>query len=156
MSPPPSPISHVLRVVRLPAVLVVAAGGAVGAAARYGISLIHPTPVTAFPWTTLVINLSGCLMMGVLTVALTERFTRAPRLLDPALGTGVLGGYTTFSTFTDDTRLLFERGKSGEAVADLVLTMGLAPAAVVAGFVLGRVALVRPHGKRVDGDGRRG
>jgi CrcB protein len=81
----------------------VAVGGALGAAARYGVALHWPTPSGHFPWTTLAINLTGCLLLGALMGFIATRI--APhRLVRPFLGTGVLGGYTTFSTYAVETR----------------------------------------------------
>ncbi|MEQ3549391.1 CrcB family protein [Pseudonocardia nematodicida] len=81
-----------------PAVLgAVAAGGVVGAETRYLLALVGP----AVPWATLLINVTGCLLMGVLMVLVTER-ERVHPLARPALGVGVLGGYTTFSTYATD------------------------------------------------------
>ncbi|WP_436738975.1 fluoride efflux transporter FluC [Streptomyces sp. BBFR102] len=133
---------------QIPVVAVVALGGAAGAVLRYGAgriwrngsdaSLLWHQGMAAFPWTTLLINVVGCFAMGVLTVALKERFTGAPRLLDPMLGTGVLGGFTTFSSYTDDTRRLIENDQPLMAVGYLFLTV----AACLVGIVLG-VALTR-------------
>lgn len=81
-----------------PAVLTaVAAGGVVGAEVRWLLGLVGPPA----PWTTLIINVTGCLLMGMLMVLVTERFSAHP-LVRPALGVGVLGGYTTFSTYALD------------------------------------------------------
>ncbi|OEV14085.1 fluoride efflux transporter CrcB [Streptomyces nanshensis] len=91
---------------------VIAVGGALGACARYGATLIWPTPSAAFPWTTFWINVSGCAAMGVLMILITERFTVHP-LVRPFLGTGFLGGYTTFSTATVDTQRLLDHGRPG-------------------------------------------
>ncbi|MGC9378517.1 fluoride efflux transporter CrcB [Streptomyces sp. MH13] len=141
-----------------PVVAAVAVGGAVGALLRYAASRLWPngsdaallwrTGEAAFPWTTLLINVVGCFLMGVLTVALKERFTRAPRLLNPLLGTGVLGGFTTFSSYTDDTRRLFENDQPGAAVGNLLLTAAGALTAVVLGVLLARLLLTRPRGAR--------
>ncbi|MEU3732596.1 CrcB family protein [Streptomyces sp. NPDC033538] len=146
-----------------PVVAVVAVGGAVGALLRHGASRLWPngsdaallwrTGEAAFPWTTLLINVVGCFLMGVLTVALKERFTRAPRLLNPLLGTGVLGGFTTFSSYTDDTRRLFENDQPGAAVGNLLLTVAGALAAVVLGVLLARLLLTRPRSARARQDG---
>ncbi|MFJ6073836.1 fluoride efflux transporter FluC [Streptomyces sp. NPDC093065] len=143
---------------RLPVVAAVAAGGAAGALLRYVASrlwrngsdaaLLWRTGEAAFPVTSLLINVVGCFLMGVLTVALKERFTGAPRLLNPFLGTGVLGGFTTFSSYTDDTRRLFENDQPGYAVANLLLTVAGALLAVVLGVVVARLLLGRPRGAR--------
>ncbi len=136
-----------------PVVAVVAVGGAAGALLRYGASrlwrngsdaaLLWRTGEAAFPVTTVLINVVGCFLMGVLTVALKERFTGAPRLLNPMLGTGVLGGFTTFSSYTDDTRRLLENDQPGYAVANLLVTVAGCLTAVVLGVVVARLALVR-------------
>jgi CrcB protein len=70
----------------------VAAGGVLGALARFGIATAWPHGSGGFPWSTWVINVSGCFLIGVLHTRIRGRI---PRLL---LGTGFLGGYTTFST----------------------------------------------------------
>lgn len=84
-------------------------GGGLGAAARYGVNVgvgrVNPTD---FPWHTLVINITGCFIMGVLTEAMALRLNVSNewRLF---LTTGIMGGYTTFSAFALDYALLFER-----------------------------------------------
>jgi CrcB protein len=83
-------------------IAAVAVGGAVGAVARYGLATALPTTPGAFPWTTLLINLTGCALIGALAGSRFGRHT----LLRPLLGTGVLGGYTTFSTYAVETRTL--------------------------------------------------
>lgn len=84
---------------------VVAAGGAVGSVARYGVSLAMPTVAGRFPWGTFLINLSGSVLLGFLLVLLLEQFPRG-HLARPLIGTGVLGAYTTFSTLEVDAVLL--------------------------------------------------
>ncbi|MET8576813.1 CrcB family protein [Streptomyces sp. NPDC005012] len=140
-----------------PVIAVVAVGGAVGAALRLGAStvwqngsdarLVWRTGAAAFPWTTLLVNVVGCFLMGVLTVALKERFTHAPRLLNPMLGTGVLGGFTTFSSYTDDARRLFENGQPGYALCYIVLTVAAALAGVALGAALTRAVLAPRQGR---------
>ncbi len=99
----------------------IAAGGATGAAARYLIEATWPTPAGAFPAGTLAINLLGCALIGVLLVLITEVWSRQ-RLLRPFLGTGVLGGFTTFSTYTVDIQRLVAGGHMSTAVLYLALT----------------------------------
>ncbi len=77
---------------------VVAAGGALGASARYGAGLLWPTEPDAFPWTTLCVNVVGCALIGIFLVVLQEAW-QAPPLVRPFVATGVLGGFTTFSTY---------------------------------------------------------
>ncbi|MFJ6727090.1 fluoride efflux transporter FluC [Streptomyces sp. NPDC091281] len=119
----------------------IAAGGVLGACARYGATLIWPTAPAAFPWTTFWINVTGCAAMGVLMVLITERFTVHP-LVRPFLGTGVLGGYTTFSTATLDTRGLLEAGRPGTGLLYAAATLVAAFAAVWATAALTRLAVL--------------
>mgnify|MGYP001082869633 CR=1 FL=1 len=76
----------------------IAAGGALGACARFGVGLALPTPPGGFPLATWLINIVGCVLIGVLMVVITE-LGSAHRLVRPFLGVGVLGGFTTFSTY---------------------------------------------------------
>lgn len=111
---------------------VVAAGGALGACARYGAALAWPTPSVGFPWTTLWVNTVGCVLMGVLMVVVTEARPRTHPLVRPFLGTGILGGFTTFSTYAVDFRILSEH-RVGPALAYLAGTVVAALLAVAAG-----------------------
>ncbi len=129
-----------------PVVAAVAAGGGAGATARYAATLVWPTPAGGFPWTILWVNAVGCALMGVLIVAVTEWRTTHP-LLRPFLGTGVLGGFTTFSTYAVDVRGLFEDGRPAPALLYLALTPVTALAAVWAATAAARRALLeRPAG----------
>ncbi|MFG2642914.1 CrcB family protein [Streptomyces sp. NPDC048370] len=116
---------------QLPVVGVVAAGGALGATARYGASLAWPTPAGAFPWTTLTVNATGCAAIGVLMVLVAEVATAPPPLLRPFIGTGILGGFTTFSTYALDTQRLLSTGEAARGVAYLGATVVAALASVV-------------------------
>lgn len=106
----------------------VALGGGAGAAARYGATLLWPTAPDSFPWTTLAVNVLGCALIGVLMATLAER--GAHPLLRPALGTGVLGGFTTFSAYTQETERLLAGGQAGRALLYLAGTLAAALAAV--------------------------
>jgi CrcB protein len=117
----------------------VAAGGAVGGAARWTISSAWPTPPGAFPWATFVENVVGCLLLAALLVVLLE-VTRPHRYLRPFLGVGVLGGFTTFSAYTQDARVLLLAGESGLAVLYLGSTLLAGLLATWAGLVLARAA----------------
>lgn len=131
--------------VQLTVVAVVAIGGAAGAAARYGAELLWPIGPTAFPWTTLLVNAVGCFLMGVLMVTVKLRFPGAPRLISPFLGTGLLGGFTSFSYYTNKVRQLFEHDRPGYAVGYLLLTVVAALAAVTTGAFLTHLAFGRDH-----------
>jgi fluoride exporter len=120
---------------------VVAAGGVLGALARYGLGVAFPGRAGGFPWATFAVNVSGCLLIGVLVVLVTEVWA-AHRLLRPFLGTGLLGGYTTFSTYVVDTTRLAGAGAAGTALAYLVGTMAAALLATYLG-VIGTRAMTR-------------
>ncbi|GAA4908167.1 CrcB protein [Actinomycetospora succinea] len=126
-----------------PAVAAVAAGGVLGALARAGVGLLVPVPPGGFPWGTLGINVLGSLLMGVLVVVVTEVRTAHP-LVRPFLGTGVLGGFTTFSTFAVDAQTLLGGGHRATAFAYLAATIvGAVGACALAMAVTRRVAGVR-------------
>ncbi|MCF3143698.1 fluoride efflux transporter CrcB [Streptomyces platensis] len=124
-----------------PVIGVVAAGGGIGAAARYGAALVWPTGEGSFPWTILAVNVVGCALMGVLMVMVSEVWP-AHRLLRPFLGTGVLGGFTTFSTYAVDIQRLIDARHPAQAMAYLAGTL-LAALAAVWGAVTGTRALLQ-------------
>lgn len=117
---------------------VIAAGGALGSLARYGLTVIWPHIPGAFPWATFTTNVTGCLLIGVLMVLITEVWS-AHRLLRPFLGTGVLGGYTTFSTYAVDIQQLITAGAAHAALLYLAGTLICALTATYAGMVLTRL-----------------
>ncbi|WKX70389.1 fluoride efflux transporter CrcB [Streptomyces sp. XD-27] len=119
----------------------VALGGGVGAAARYGASRLWPTAPDAFPWTTFAVNAVGCAAIGVLLVLISE-VREAHPLLRPFLGTGVLGGFTTFSTYAVDVQRLVDQGRAATAVFYLAATLAAALAAVWLAATATRRALV--------------
>lgn len=114
---------------------VVAVGGVLGAEARYGLALTVPHPAAAFAWSTVLINVVGCFLLGSLMTVLARR-PDPPRLLRPFLGIGVLGGFTTFSTFTVDAVRLAHDHRVATAGLYLLATVGLAASAVLAGSVV--------------------
>lgn len=116
--------------------LLVAAGGAVGASARYAVSLLTPTAPGAVPWPTLGVNVVGSFALGLLTAVLPEG--EAGERLRLLVGVGALGGFTTFSTFSVEA-LALARGDQWIPAAGYVLgsvVTGLAAAA--AGYAAGR------------------
>ncbi len=121
---------------------VIALGGMTGALARFQIGKWWPTPVDGFPATTLGINLVGCLLIGVLMVFITERSTPHP-LVRPFLGTGVLGGFTTFSSYALDLHTLITHARVDTALGYLAATALGAIAAVTLGMTLTRRLLIR-------------
>jgi CrcB protein len=119
--------------------LQVALGGALGAVARHltgvaAIRLLGP----GYPWGTLVVNVVGSFLMGVLVVILAQ--SSATRLA-PFLVTGVLGGFTTFSAFSLDALTLWERGQGALAALYVAASVGLSLAAIAAGLLAARSAL---------------
>jgi CrcB protein len=121
--------------VSLAAVGGVALAGAVGAPARYLVDgLVQDRTEGPFPWGTLVINLTGSLLLGLITgAALYHALPKLPRLW---LGTGFCGAYTTFSTFTFETVELLESGERGTAVAYAAASLITGLAAAAAGLAL--------------------
>jgi CrcB protein len=122
---------------------VIAAGGALGACARYGVSLALPPPPDGWPWATLLVNTSGCLLIGVLMVLIVDVWI-GHRLIRPFLGVGVLGGYTTFSAYSVEAHQLLLAGRPGLALGYLGTTVAAALLAVQAG-----VGLTRAIGPRI-------
>ncbi|MEU9713615.1 CrcB family protein [Streptomyces sp. NPDC047976] len=126
----------------------VAVGGALGASARYGLALLWPAAPGAFPWTTFWTNAAGCALIGVLMVLISEGGRSAPHpLLRPFAGVGVLGGFTTFSTYAVDFSRLLDEGEAGTALAYAGLTVVAALGAVWAAASVARLALGR-RGRR--------
>lgn len=120
--------------------LAIAAGGALGALGRYGLSVALPHRPGSFPWSTFTTNVSGCLLIGVLMVFLTEVAGRPHRLARPFLGVGILGGFTTFSTYTVEVQQLVAGGAPRLAFAYLFATVAGALVAVQVGILATRVA----------------
>jgi CrcB protein len=114
---------------------VIAVGGVIGAECRYLVSVVLPHEPTGFPLATFLINILGCLLIGMLMVVIIE-FGRGHRLARPFLGVGVLGGFTTFSTYATDVVTLAQHQAAALALAYLVAT----PLAAVAAAWLGAAA----------------
>ena len=115
-------------------VLAVGVGGGIGALIRYyAASLIQPSWWPGFPFGIFVVNITGGLAMGLLTalMALKLNMTQEARAF---LTTGILGGYTTFSTFSLDSALLIERGAWAQAAAYVVGSVVLSILAIFVGF----------------------
>jgi fluoride exporter len=112
-------------------VFAVAAAGALGAACRYAVDgVVQDRVEGAFPWGTWLINVSGSLALGFLAgLGLYHGLSEMPRTV---IGTGFLGGYTTFSTLMFESVRLFEDGSRYESLLNVLgsLAAGLAAAAV--------------------------
>ncbi|MEL7198909.1 MAG: fluoride efflux transporter CrcB [Pseudomonadota bacterium] len=118
----------------------VAAGGAVGALARYqlGRAMTHLIGAgSGFPWATLTANILGCFAMGTLFGWLA-RHGGASESLRLLLGVGLLGGFTTFSAFSLEVLLLTERGALGSAAAYILISVLAGVGALYAGLVIAR------------------
>lgn len=111
---------------------LVAVGGVAGALARFGTGRVLSTVPGGFPWSTFTVNVVGCLLIGVLiSVVGTHPVWR------PLLGTGVLGGFTTFSAYVVDAERLLHLGKTGTALLYLGGTVITALLATYAGHRIG-------------------
>jgi CrcB protein len=114
-------------------------GGAFGAVSRYGLDrLIEQRTDSSFPWSTFVINVSGCVLVGFLIAAIVDRHS-APEWLRAALVVGFCGGYTTFSTFAQETVDLIEANDVVLAVLNVSGSVVLGVLGVVAGARLARL-----------------
>ncbi|MGW8380463.1 fluoride efflux transporter CrcB [Streptomyces sp. ODS28] len=111
----------------------IAAGGALGALARYAVTLALPADPQGFPWPTWSVNVVGCLLIGVLMVLVSEggRGAHAHPLARPFLGVGVLGGFTTFSTYAVEVARLLDQGPGNVGVTAAYL-LGTVLAALLA------------------------
>ncbi len=119
-------------------ILAIALGGSLGALLRYGVANgVHSVLGRGFPYGTLVVNVSGSLLMGLLYVLLVERLALSPEWR-AALLIGVLGAFTTFSSFSLETFALFEEGARMKALVNVILSVSLCLAAVWLGVLAGR------------------
>ncbi|WP_054045277.1 fluoride efflux transporter CrcB [Alloactinosynnema sp. L-07] len=118
----------------------VALGGAVGSLARYWLVSVVPAKTGGFPLGTLLVNSVGCLLIGALMVAVVE-LRKVHTLVRPFLGVGVLGGFTTFSAYTEEVRALLAPDTMLVALAYLITTVLCALAAVAVGMRLARWAV---------------
>jgi CrcB protein len=125
--------------------LAVSVGGVLGSLTRYVVGELLPTPEHGFPWSTLLVNVSGALLLGTLVVLLLERFP-ADRYARAFLGTGFLGAYTTFSTYLVETVLLARDGYVTRATAYLLGSLVVGLLAAWLGIVIGRSIVGRGAG----------
>jgi CrcB protein len=125
----------------MPMILWVAAGGALGSAARYLVNvaagrLLGPE----FPWGTLTVNIAGSFVMGLM-IALMAMKMQVSQEVRAFITTGILGGFTTFSAFSLDFAVLVERREAGLAALYVIASVALSLAAIFAGLKLGRALL---------------
>lgn len=119
--------------------LLVALGGAIGAAMRFGLGMALLRPQASFPIGILSINVLGSFLMGAFVV---WSFQKGAGHLNPFVMTGVLGGFTTFSAFSLEAFTLFERGETGAALAYVTLSVIGSLLALAAGVFLTRGVLL--------------
>jgi len=122
---------------RMRTALAIAIAGALGALARWGVGTWFGQRFPSFAWGTLVVNVSGSFVLGLLFALLIEKAAGSPTMR-LALTTGLMGAYTTFSTFSLETLRMLEDGATGSAVANIGLSLGLGLGAVWLGVTLGR------------------
>jgi CrcB protein len=122
----------------MPLVLAVAAFGAAGALARYGLDrFIEHHLLTVFPWSTFAINMTGSFLAGLAVALLVDRHD-VPAWVRTGVVVGFLGAYTTFSTFAQETHDLFSEGHGTLAVANAAGSVAVGVTLVVAGIAVGR------------------
>lgn len=114
-------------------------GGILGAEARYGLSVAVPHAPAGFPWSTVYINIIGCFCLGIL-MSLLNQLSSPHRLVRPFVGIGIIGGFTTFSTFTVDAERLIEHHRAGVAGLYVLCTLVTAAAAVAAATIAAQLA----------------
>lgn len=119
--------------------LIVFLGGGIGAALRHGVNLVTPRLLgNGFPYATLFENITGSLVMGMLAGYFAFRSGGSTQLWRLFLTTGILGGYTTFSTYSLDSILLYERGEIGMATLYALASVALSIGGLAAGLTLMR------------------
>ncbi|MFI1394699.1 fluoride efflux transporter CrcB [Streptomyces sp. NPDC020681] len=126
-----------------PVLAAISAGGVAGSLSRYAASRAWPTADGTFPWATFSVNVLGCALIGVLMALVSEGGRSAHPLVRPFLGVGVLGGFTTFSTYALDFTDLLEREEAGLALAYAGGTVVGAVGAVWLGASVTRAVLRR-------------
>lgn len=128
--------------------VAIALGGALGAVARYGVSTAWTHAPNGLLVATFATNVTGCFLIGVLMVFLTEVAGRPHRLIRPFLGVGILGGFTTFSTYTVEVQRLLAGGHAPLALLYLFGTLGAALVAVQLGIIAARLLARTRRGRR--------
>ncbi|HEX3302365.1 MAG TPA: fluoride efflux transporter CrcB [Thermomicrobiales bacterium] len=122
----------------VPTMLAIGIGGIIGANLRWKIGVWAADQwATPFPWGTLLINLTGSFVLGLYLTLVTERFTGRP-LTRLMFATGLLGAYTTFSTFAYETVRLLQHGQIWTALAYVAASLALGLAACTGGIATGR------------------
>jgi CrcB protein len=131
------PAVHVHRSRQVDVLAAVAAGGFLGALGRYELCLAWPTAAGRFPWTTFTINVSGAFLLGLVLTTLLER-VGAAKYVRPFFCVGVLGAWTTMSTFAVEGDLLLRDGHVATAVLYALATLVVGTGATWIGLALAR------------------
>ena len=119
-------------------ILAIAAGGAIGALMRFWVSTgVYNLLGRGFPYGTLAVNVTGSLLMGFLYVVLLERMTTGPEIR-AALMVGLLGAFTTFSTFSMETLNLIEQAEIFKAGLNILISVVACIGAAWLGLIVGR------------------
>lgn len=122
----------------------VATGGVLGACGRYEVGLALPTRHGSFPVATFIVNISGSFVLGVLLTLMIERW-RPNEYVRPFVATGIIGAYTTWSTFVAEADTLVKNGHIAMAVGYVAASLSAGLLALYAGILLGRGALPTSH-----------
>jgi CrcB protein len=122
----------------MPVVVGVALGGALGASSRYLLdTLIERNVSSIFPWATFTINITGCLVIGLVEASLVDRHD-VPAWVRVGIVVGVIGGYTTFSTYAQESFQLFDARDVGVGLLYTVGSVVTGIAAAYLGSLIGR------------------
>jgi fluoride exporter len=128
----------------------IAVGGMLGAAARFGLAEALPTEAGRLPWATFWTNLSGSFLLGFGLIVIVERFPPT-RYLRAFFAAGVLGAYTTMSTFLVETAVLIKDGHVGTGLVYAVGSVAAGLSLAYAGISAGRLASARPRRGAAEG-----
>jgi CrcB protein len=131
-------------------ILAVAAGGLIGAPARYELGVALPSQPGAFPLATFLINATGSLALGVIVTLIVERWPPT-EYLRPFVATGVLGAYTTWSTFMVDADNLFRNGHAAVAIGYLAASLAAGLGGAYLGILSARTRWSRLWRRSEDG-----
>jgi CrcB protein len=124
-------------------ILAIAAGGALGTLARYGVARAVVDSVDGFPWATFAVNVSGSFLLGVILTLVTERWPPS-RYVRPFAVIGFCGGFTTFSTFTVEAVRRVQLAHPGVGVVYVFASLAAGLAAVGLGVLVARGGRVEP------------
>ncbi|HWE69915.1 MAG TPA: fluoride efflux transporter CrcB [Acidimicrobiales bacterium] len=126
-----------------PRIIAIAAGGALGTLARYGVERAVAVSTDGFPWATFVVNVAGSFLLGVILTLVTERWAPT-RYVRPFAVIGFCGGFTTFSTFTVEAVRRVQDGHPAVAIIYLLTSLVAGMAAVGLGVLVARGGRVEP------------